>query len=100
MTKKTRRAIFILVFSEFLVCLGISLVIPVMPFLKNQLHLTATDMGIMSALFAFAQFVASPLIGRLSDKIGRKPVLTAGLFLVMASEVLFALTNQLMVFNI
>ncbi|MCT4487494.1 MFS transporter [Levilactobacillus parabrevis] len=100
MTKKTRRAIFILVFSEFLVCLGISLVIPVMPFLKNQLHLTATDMGIMSALFAFAQFVASPLIGRLSDKIGRKPVLTTGLFLFMASEVLFALTNKLMVFNI
>ena len=100
MTKKTKRAIFILIFSEFLVCLGISLVIPVMPFIKNELHLTATDMGIMNALFAFAQFVASPLIGRLSDKIGRKPVLTVGLFLYMVSEVLFALTNQLMVFNI
>ncbi|MFC6206815.1 MFS transporter [Levilactobacillus tongjiangensis] len=100
MTKKTKRAIFILVFSEFLVCLGISLVIPVMPFLKTQLHLTATDMGIMSSLFAFAQFVASPLIGRLSDKIGRKPVLTTGLFLFMVSEVLFALTNQLWVFNV
>lgn len=74
--------------------------IPVMPFLKTQLHLTATDMGIMSSLFAFAQFVASPLIGRLSDKIGRKPVLTTGLFLFMVSEVLFALTNQLWVFNV
>jgi len=99
-TKKTKRAIFILIFSEFLVCLGISLIIPVMPFLKTQLHLTATDMGIMNALFAFAQFVASPLIGRLSDKIGRKPVLTAGLILFMISEVLFALTNYLWVFDI
>jgi len=99
-TKKTKRAIFILIFSEFLVCLGISLVIPVMPFIKNQLHLTATDMGIMNSLFAFAQFVASPLVGRLSDKIGRKPVLTTGLVLYMVSEVLFALTNQLWVFNI
>jgi len=71
------------------------LIIPVMPFLKTELHLTATDMGIMNALFAFAQFVASPLIGRLSDKIGRKPVLTAGLILFMVSEVLFALTNYL-----
>lgn len=100
MTRKTKRAIFILIFSEFLVCLGISLVIPVMPFIKNELHLTATDMGIMNALFALAQFVASPIIGRVSDKIGRKPVLTVGLFLYMASEVLFALTNQLVVFNI
>jgi len=99
-TKKTKRAIFILIFSEFLVCLGISLIIPVMPFLKTELHLSATDMGVMNALFAFAQFVASPLIGRLSDKIGRKPVLTAGLILFMISEVLFALTNYLWVFDI
>lgn len=62
MSTKKRRAIFILIFSEFLVCLGIGLVIPVMPFIKNELHLTATDMGIMSALFAFAQFVASPIV--------------------------------------
>ncbi|MCG0790887.1 multidrug transport protein [Lactiplantibacillus plantarum] len=100
MDRQTRRAILILVFSEFLVCLGISLVIPVMPFIKNELHLTATDMGIMNALFALAQFVASPIIGRVSDKVGRKPVLTVGLVLYMVSEVLFALTNQLWVFNI
>ena len=36
MDRQTRRAILILVFSEFLVCLGISLVIPVMPFIKNE----------------------------------------------------------------
>ena len=100
MDRQTRRAILILVFSEFLVCLGISLVIPVMPFIKNELHLTATDMGIMNALFSLAQFVASPIIGRVSDKIGRKPVLTVGLVLYMVSEVLFALTNQLWGFNI
>ncbi len=100
MDRQTRRAIFILIFSEFLVCLGISLVIPVMPFIKNDLHLSATDMGVMNALFAFAQFVASPIIGRVSDKVGRKPVLTLGLFLFMASEILFALTNQLAVFNV
>lgn len=100
MTAKAKRAIFILIFSEFLVCLGIGLVIPVMPFIKNELHLSATDMGIMSALFAFAQFVASPIVGRISDRIGRKPMLAAGLFLFMVSEILFALTNKLYMFNI
>jgi DHA1 family multidrug resistance protein-like MFS transporter len=99
-TAQTKRAIFILVLSEFLVCLGISLVIPVMPFIKNELHLTATDMGIMTALFALAQFVASPIVGRLSDRIGRKPVLVVGLALYMVSEILFALTNHLYMFNI
>jgi DHA1 family multidrug resistance protein-like MFS transporter len=88
------------VLSEFLVCLGISLVIPVMPFIKNELHLTATDMGIMTSLFAFTQFVASPIIGRVSDRLGRKPVLVIGLFLYMLSEFLFAITNYLWMFNI
>ncbi|KRM74770.1 MFS transporter [Secundilactobacillus collinoides] len=100
MSSKVKRAIFILIFSEFLVCLGISLVIPVMPFLRNELHLSALDMGIMTSLFAFAQFVASPIVGRVSDRIGRKPVLAVGLFLYMVSEVLFALTNYLWLFDV
>ena len=100
MNAKAKRAIFILVFSEFLVCLGISLVIPVMPFLKNQLHLTAADMGIMTSLYALAQLVGSPIIGMLSDRIGRRPLLVLGLGLFMVSEFVFAISNQLIMFDI
>lgn len=100
MSKTVKKAIFILIFSEFLLCLGISIVIPVMPFLRNELHLSAFSMGVMNALFAFAQFVASPIIGRISDRIGRKPILVLGLFLFTVSEYLFAVTNQLVLFDI
>ena len=54
-------------------------------------------MGVMNALFAFAQFIASPIIGRISDRIGRKPIILLGLFLFTVSEYLFAITNQLLV---
>lgn len=100
MSKTVKKAIFILIFSEFLICLGISIVIPVMPFLRNELHLSAFSMEVMNALFAFAQFVASPIIGRISDRIGRKPILVLGLFLFTISEYLFAVTNQLVLFDI
>lgn len=100
MSRETKRAIFILVFSEFLVCLGMSLIFPVMPFLKNELHLSATDMGIMSSLFALAQFVASPIVGHLSDRFGRRPLLIGGLALFALSELLFAVTNNLILFDI
>lgn len=100
MSTKVKRAIFILILSEFLVCLGIGLVIPVMPFLKTELHLSAFDMGIMTSLFAFAQFITSPIIGRISDRVGRKPILAIGLALYAVSEVLFALTNYLAMFDI
>ncbi|KRL01063.1 MFS transporter [Liquorilactobacillus capillatus] len=100
MTFKVKRAILILVCSEFLVCLGIGLVIPVMPFLKNEFHFSATDMGIMTSLFALAQFITSPIVGRLSDRLGRKPILIFGLLLYMFSEFLFAWGNSLTAFNI
>ena len=100
MKKQTKRATFVLLISEFLICLGISLVIRVMPFLKTSLHLTAFDMGVMTSLFALVQFIASPIVGRISDKLGRKNILVAGLFLYMLSEILFAITNNLVMFDI
>lgn len=99
MSGKVKRAILILILSEFLVCLGIGLVIPVMPFLRNQLHLSAFDMGVMTALFSFAQFIASPIIGKISDRVGRKPIIAIGLALYAVSEILFALTNLLGMFD-
>lgn len=100
MKKQTKRAILVLLVSEFLVCLGISLVIPVMPLLKTSLHLTAFDMGVMTSLFALVQFVASPIVGRISDRIGRKKILVIGSLLYMLSEILFAVTNNLLMFDI
>ncbi len=100
MSGKVKRAILILILSEFLVCLGIGLVIPVMPFLRNQLHLSAFDMGVMTALFSFAQFITSPIIGKISDRVGRKPIIAIGLALYAVSEILFALTNLLGMFDI
>lgn len=100
MNKKTKRSIYILIFGNFLICLGIGLVIPVTPFIKNSYHYTTTQMGFMTSLFALAQFVASPIVGRVSDKIGRKPVIVGGLFLYMISEIIFAMSNSLLVFDI
>lgn len=100
MTKLVKRAVFILILSEFLVCLGISLVIPVMPFLKNQLNFSAADMGIMTALYALAQFIFSPIAGTVSDRIGRKKLLIIGLVLFSISEAMFAISNDLLIMDI
>lgn len=95
LTLRVRQIIYATVFSEFLVCLGIGLIIPVMPFLKNHLGLSALEMGIMSSLFALTQFIISPVVGFLSDRVGRKVVIVLGLALFGVSELIFAMTNQL-----
>jgi len=81
---KNKKSIYILVFSNFLICLGIGLVIPVTPFIKNEYHFTTSQMGVMTSLFAFAQFIASPIVGKMSDKIGRKPLQRYELFQLAA----------------
>lgn len=97
---KNKKSIYILVASNFLICLGIGLVIPVTPFIKNEFHYTTSQMGVMTSLFAFAQFVASPIVGKMSDKVGRKPVIVIGLFTYAISEFIFAVATSLPVFNI
>lgn len=79
MTKEVKRIILVVILCEFLICLGMSLVFPVIPFIKNEYHFSAFEMGMMSSLFALVQFVTSPVVGRISDKIGRKPMLAWGL---------------------
>ncbi len=100
MTKQVRRIIYIVLFCEFLICLGMSLIFPVEPFIKSEYHFSAFDMGMMSSLFAFVQFLASPIVGRLSDNVGRKPLLIWGLVIFSIAEFVFAAANHLWLFNI
>ena len=100
MTREVKKIIAVVICCEFLICLGMSLIFPVMPFIKNEYHFSAFDMGVMSSLFAFVQFVASPVVGRTSDKMGRKPMLVWGLLIFSLAEFVFALANQLWLFDI
>lgn len=100
MSKEVKRIIAVVIFCELLICLGMSLIFPVMPFIKNEYHFSAFDMGVMSSLFAFVQFIASPIVGRISDKTGRKPMLVWGLLVFSIAEFVFALSQRLWLFDL
>jgi MFS family permease len=54
---------------------GFGIVMPVLPFLVKELGASATMLGVVTTGYAAAQFACAPLWGRLSDRIGRRPVL-------------------------
>ena len=54
---------------------GFGIVMPVRPFLVKELGASATQLGVIAMGYAVAQFACAPLWGRLSDRIGRRPVL-------------------------
>lgn len=64
--------IFIIVAVDVL---GFTLVLPLLPFYAEHFGATPLVVGLMVSAFAVCQFIAGPILGRLSDKIGRKPVL-------------------------
>jgi DHA1 family tetracycline resistance protein-like MFS transporter len=64
---------------------GFGVFLPVFPFLALELGATPTATTIAMGAYSLGQLVASPFWGRLSDRVGRKPVLIAGLLAAAAS---------------
>ncbi len=60
--------------------IGFGIVLPILPQYAEKFGASATTIGVLVASFSLAQLVCSPLWGRLSDRIGRKPVLLISLF--------------------
>jgi MFS transporter, DHA1 family, tetracycline resistance protein len=100
-TAQPRRAAlaFILV-TMFLDVFGFGLLVPVLPglvthFLGGDKSGAAAWFGLISASFAAAQFLAAPVLGRLSDQVGRRPVLLVSLAGYAVSYVMIGLAPTL-----
>src|SRR5580704_8252410 len=59
--------------------LGFGIVVPLLPLYARRLGAGPGSVGLLLAAFSAAQFVSAPLLGRLSDRVGRKPLLIASL---------------------
>ena len=54
---------------------GSGLLIPVLPFLVQQFRSDAFTIGLLASSFAIAQFLTAPLLGIMSDRYGRRPII-------------------------
>ena len=68
--------LFLIVFVDLV---GFGLIIPLLPFYGEHFHATPATVGLLMAIYSLAQFIAAPMWGRLSDRVGRKPVLALSL---------------------
>lgn len=70
--------------------LGFGIVLPLLPRYADQHHAPPWMVGVLFASFSAMQFVFAPLWGRVSDRVGRRPVLLAGLLGSVGAYLLFA----------
>ena len=80
--------------------LGIGLLIPILPeFIAELTHQTPSEAahqyGFLLALYGAMQFLFAPLLGALSDKVGRRPVLLISLFFAGIDYILMALAPNM-----
>ena len=94
MSNENRRML-ILFGSIFIVGIGFSIIMPVLPYYAESLGANAFQLGLLMTVYAICQFIFAPIWGAYSDKVGRKPVLLMGILGFSLTFILFAFATKL-----
>ncbi|MFP3938902.1 MAG: MFS transporter [Thermoanaerobaculia bacterium] len=81
-------------FTVLLDLLGFGMVLPLLPFYAERYGASSFGVAMLFASFSLAQFVFAPVWGRLSDRVGRRPVLLGSIAGAVAAYALFALAQS------
>ena len=72
MKKTSLLVLFLVVFIDLL---GFGIVLPLLPFYASQYGASGTTVGLIVGVYSLMQFFFAPIWGRLSDKVGRRPII-------------------------
>jgi MFS transporter, DHA1 family, tetracycline resistance protein len=90
-----KRSLAILFSVAFLDLLSFSLILPLLPYYAENFGATPFIVGALTAAYAVGQVIGAPVIGRLSDRYGRKPLLVLSVAGSAASFLLLGLARSL-----
>ena len=92
MSRARLTTIFAIVFVDLL---GFSLILPLVPFYAKDFGASDTVVGLLVASYAAAQLIGAPILGRISDRVGRRPVLLISILGTAIGFVLLGIADQL-----
>jgi DHA1 family tetracycline resistance protein-like MFS transporter len=95
--QSTHAARMILFLTVFIDLLGFGIVIPFLPMFGHDLGIRAAGIGVILAAYSFAQLACAPVLGRISDRIGRRPVIMLGLLGSSAGYVIYGFAGSFLV---
>ncbi|MGH7515280.1 MAG: MFS transporter, partial [Gemmatimonadales bacterium] len=87
--------LLVLFVTAFVDMVGLTMILPLLPFYATQLGASATWVGVLVSAFSVAQLAVAPVWGRFSDRYGRRPAILAGLMLTGCAYVIFAFAGSL-----
>ncbi len=90
----SRRPVAVVVTIVFIDLLGFGIIIPILPFYVRSFGVSDVFIGLLAASYSLAQFGAAPVLGRLSDERGRRPVLLLSLGVAGVAWVVFGFAAE------
>lgn len=91
-----RSSLLIIFLVVFIDLVGFGIVIPILPYYAESFGSNAWQLGWLMAVYSLMQFLVSPLWGRLSDRIGRRPVLLMSILGTGASMAILGVAQSLL----
>lgn len=85
----------IILFTVFLDVLGIGLIVPILPYYVESFNVPDIVVTLLFAVFSLFAFFSAPILGMLSDKIGRRPVLLISLASSAIGWIIFAFSRTI-----
>jgi len=92
MNNKRLLSVILIVFIDLL---GFSLILPLLPYYAETFQANETVTGLLIASYAVMQLIGAPILGRLSDRFGRRPLLLASVFGTFLGFLLLGFANAL-----
>ncbi len=89
--------LLVLFVTAFVDMVGLTMIVPLLPFYATELGASATVVGLLVSAFSVAQLVVAPVWGSFSDRYGRRPAILAGLLLTSCAYVIFAFAGSVLV---
>jgi len=90
----------IALFTLFLDTLGLTVIIPALPNLVNYYHTSYFMISLGLTLYSVFALLSTPILGALSDKFGRKPILSVSVFSSFLSFILLRISGSVRVYLI
>jgi MFS family permease len=91
MLKNNNRTTLIIAFIALVNMLGYGIIIPILYGYSKKFGLSDFENGLLFSIFSICQFISTPIIGRLSDKYGRRPLLLISIIGTAISFILMAI---------
>ncbi len=89
------KRLFSIILVVFIDLFGFSLILPLLPYYAESFHASRTVTGLLIASYAVMQLIGAPILGRLSDRLGRRPVLLLSIFGTFLGFLLLGFANAL-----